>query len=365
MSDYDTFRKRLATFDALKWIGHPIEASPLKCARYGWRNEAYQILQCDACHEVFPLSVTRRRKRPSDLNAFFDDLFLTKHKAACVWRQGPNPEEFAHLPLEPLEIISKEFLERFDAFCILWDLPDLEEGFLQEAMKSRFERLAEFLYNRWTQSMDQREIQRWNIVLKHRTRSQAFLALLGWELKWAPNFVYLNKEDMRFSSFSKGQTNDPKETEICFGHQSFLTCSICNAKIGLWTFKTRADLDAESFREMSKKLKRSKDVPFFPKMEERKEKEPEKVEIVLNPAVFRRPAFGLRGFTKVQAVELPLIPKPNIEEESIKLQTWDPSKFVHPVSSMHRLHVVERHRFFCPYKTEWSNLLKVLIGTEF
>ena len=367
---YAEFLKRLATFSPTTWIGVSLNASPLVCARYGWRNAAFQILKCDTCGAEFPL--------PSDYTAAPDSngaapkieaLLSQRHKEGCIWKNNPNQLSYTHLQLSPLEEASRDFLERLDGLNCMWDLPkinDLESDETQEEMKH----LLEFLHERRMKYATKCEFdENESDVLKRRLKVQMILALLGWNLKWTSRLVYTDAENGGVPSFVEGQENNPSKTRLCFARQCYIACHLCNAKIGLWNYQTEAPLDKKQFQQLLEKLKKPEDTPILSGIKRKRKAESEAKETGLKSSSLQGPAFGLKRFKRTREADMQhLLKLQSITRSTSTIHTLmreeeeEDSRFS-PILSGPELSAVQAHRFFCPFRTDWGSLLKALVGS--
>lgn len=366
MTDYDRFIVRVGTFRATTWCGHSDEVSPLVCARFGWKNVEFDVLQCDDCKTILPF-VERDSEDDDDPRTdaeYYADLLQSSHCVDCPWRSRSCPVEYLRLQIQPLEKTIKQFLNRFDAIDRLWDVPVFPSPVLQE--QENLELLSEFLDQR--QKLKFEDSVEVNLEdLKNRTQIQMILALFGWELHWNLNFVFIPEGDeVSFPpKFSLGFENNPESSGICFGRQSYLICGFCNAKIGLWSCKTTSSsIKINPFQILMKQkktkkspkeaptktgLKRSRDESILQKQDKPKYSFLEK-----------RPIFGMKKFAKtVFPVDVAIPVSAAKTGSTVKVQEQDFS-MCHPVHTESLFDPLEHHRPFCPYLKDWKRLLTAI-----
>lgn len=361
MTDYDRFIARVRTFRATTWCGHNEDVSPLVCARFGWKNVEFDVLQCDDCKTVLPF-IERCPEDDDDPRTdveYYTDLLQSSHCVDCPWRSRSCPVEYLRIQIQPLEKTMKEFLTRFDVFDKLWDVPVFRSPVLQE--QENLELLSEFLERR--QKLKFENSVGVNLEdLKNRTRIQMILALFGWELHWNLNFVFLpegNEISIR-PKFSLGFENNPEHTGLCFGRQSYLICGFCNAKIGLWSCKTTSSIKINPFQTLMKQKKSLKEAPKTGLKRSRDESILQKQEKSKYSFLDKRPIFGMKKFAKTVFLENDEVPVSVLKTGSTAQEQEQDFSMCHPVHTESLFDPLQHHRPFCPYLKDWKRLLTAI-----
>jgi hypothetical protein len=76
-SDY---LRRLRTFSAPSWFNMPIGASPIECARRGWKNVGIDVIECECCGLQVTAEQLRKDTGPRAR------LLVEGHSPFCPWR---------------------------------------------------------------------------------------------------------------------------------------------------------------------------------------------------------------------------------------------------------------------------------------
>eukprot|EP00210_Caulerpa_lentillifera_P006833 g6532.t1 len=360
MTDYDQFIARASTFHPTTWCGHSDAISPLVCSRFGWRNVAFDVLQCDDCGIIYPF-IERNPDEDDERTdtEYYEALLQNSHDKDCPWRRRSCPPAFLRLQLQSMEETVEKFLNRFDAFDRLWDFPVFTDPVLQE--QENLTLLLEFLNRRQNAKYEDSTLFQLEDG-KNRTRRQMILALLGWELNWSSKFVFLLEEAENFilPKYSLGFENDPLSTGVCFGRQTYLTCRICNAKIGLWSVKTNPDCDISMFQTLSGQKKSIKGPLSTGVKRPREEVVPQKQQKPKYSFLEKRPIFGMKKFArtvlpeKTEPVAVPVKTGGSDEKQQQDFSAC------HPVHAEYLFDPIGYHRPFCPYLQEWQILLATI-----
>ncbi|XP_042891488.1 transcriptional regulator ATRX homolog isoform X2 [Penaeus japonicus] len=190
----EEFYNRVSSFRPGLWTAR--ELTPLECARWGWRIQEKDILQCVTCREV----VCAILPDVQDFKAYDKYLGLLKtriveaHKDACGWKFNPSPEEFVQPPyIGSLEDMRNLTNSARTLAALNSALPYLDVQSLSDSLGADKE-LIEGLFQNG--SIDY-EVQ----------ASSVLLVLSGWTR----------------------------------GEGAYLRCKVCRRSVGLWSFITRAD----------------------------------------------------------------------------------------------------------------------------
>ena len=366
MDSYAQFLQRLVTFNAVQWVMPRVKVSPLTVARCGWEARRFNVLFCDVCKRQFHFYRKAISTKADPLERQqIEDFLQRQHDDHCIWRVSIDPSTFEHLQLLPTEKASRDFLSRFDALNVLWDLPLLKEPILDNGRQDALESLCEFLYSRHVQSLDATLLTQFGQALKRRVRCQMLLALLGWNLKWVPRFVYrLNTDGL--PRFTEGRENDPTTSGIAYGRQCFLKCPLCQGTMGLWSCDTFSDITHRDFPQLHQRHRISSTpsldlTSILQTSQERREEKSSAVRF----AIADRPVFGMKRFARIPSSTMD---DPEEGRQNKRLKTADKAQesetfsMCYPVTTGKQIDPVKGHRYFCPYRYEWKSLLKTFAG---
>ncbi|GFO15447.1 nuclear-interacting partner of alk-like [Plakobranchus ocellatus] len=135
LRSHKSFLKRLETFSASTWFSKPAELSPLICARYGWENVDFDMLQCVGC-KTFLCGRLPMSGDSEDYNQCAEKLkknIVASHERFCVFGTFPCSEEFCHVQVEDVVSLSASFCERASALSKIQDkLPTLNLQYLED-----------------------------------------------------------------------------------------------------------------------------------------------------------------------------------------------------------------------------------------
>ncbi|XP_063611657.1 cyclic nucleotide-gated cation channel beta-1-like [Penaeus indicus] len=190
----EEFYNRVSSFRPGLWTVQ--ELTPLECARWGWRIQEKDILQCVTCREVVCAILPDVR----DFKAYEKYLGLLKsriveaHKDACGWKHNPSPEEFVQPPyIGSIEDMRNLTNSARTLAALNSALPYLDVGALSDSLGADRDLIVGLFQNDSTDY----EVQ----------ASSVLLVLSGW----------------------------------IRGEGAYLRCKVCRRSVGLWSFITRAD----------------------------------------------------------------------------------------------------------------------------
>lgn len=190
----EEFYNRVSSFRPGLWTVQ--ELTPLECARWGWRVQEKDILQCITCREVVCAILPDIR----DFKAYEKYLGLLKsriveaHKDACGWKHNPSPEEFVQPPyIGSIEDMRNLTNSARTLAALNSALPYLDIGALSDSLGADRDLILGLFQNDSTDY----EVQ----------ASSVLLVLSGW----------------------------------IRGEGAYIRCKVCRRSVGLWSFITRAD----------------------------------------------------------------------------------------------------------------------------
>ena len=369
MDSYAQFLQRLVSFNAVQWVMHRVKISPLTVARCGWEARRFNVLFCEVCQQQFHFYRKSISTDPDQLQLRqVEDFLQRQHDNHCIWRVNIDPSTFEHLQLFQTEKTSRDFLSRFDALNVLWDLPLLKEPTLDNGRQNALESLFEFLYSRHVQSLDAELLTQFDQDLKRRVRCQMLLALLGWNLKWVPKFVYrLNTNGL--PRFTEGRENDPTTSGIAYGRQCFLKCPLCQGTMGLWSCDTFSDVTHRDFLRLHQRhcIASTPSLDLSSTVRKGQKTREEKESSAVRFAIADKPVFGMKRFARVASSTMNDLEesrqKKRLKAEDNEARESDAFSMCYSVTTGKQIDPVKGHRYFCPYRFEWQSLLKTFTGS--
>nr|XP_027235348.1 ABC transporter F family member 4-like [Penaeus vannamei] len=199
----EEFYNRVSSFRPGLWTVQ--ELTPLECARWGWRIQEKDILQCVTCREVVCaiLPDVRDFKAYEKYLSLLKSRILEAHKDACGWKHNPSPEEFVQPPyIGSIEDMRNLTNSARTLAALNSALPYLDVEALSKSLGADKDLIVGLFQNDSTDY----EVQ----------ASSVLLVLSGW----------------------------------IRGEGAYLRCKVCRRSVGLWSFITRAD-ELESTRAIS------------------------------------------------------------------------------------------------------------------
>lgn len=382
--DEEAFVERLESFRVETWFAKPDAMSPAICAARGWSNVSPDKLQCQTCKATLsymPSTDILEEEDPEEVERFVQNLEW-EHDADCVWCENQCPSEFMTLQTgDPLKL-RQEIDVRFKRLNTLWDVPKIEEGRLFDApqLVQRIKALEQSLHAEWCGNVVCLipGVDLMSEPWRQRTRVAALLSLLGWNLFVMDYRLAVELEEENAQWTQSSVLTKPEEFGCCLARQCVLYCGRCTASVGLWSCPSVAFVPLEIFRDISKKniqnalqimidpetgevedlfrrTYKDEDFVIRPKLEspvETAQKESEsdltgRQSLSLDlDRVGSRPVFGLQCLKKRKLETAPSLP----EDGHMRLEDI--------VSSGVSFDPVHEHRVFCPYRTQWKQILE-------
>jgi C3HC zinc finger-like len=109
------FLDRVQTFSTSSWFAKPLCISPLQCARFGWVNVDFDMIECPACHvtQCFTISPVLEGEHLEKAAQEYAAQLPSSHKPTCPWNGSACPISLCQIPhvSAPLVIV-REFKSR-------------------------------------------------------------------------------------------------------------------------------------------------------------------------------------------------------------------------------------------------------------
>jgi uncharacterized protein YbaR (Trm112 family) len=115
--DYSIFLRRVRTYQVMTWFAKPKKINPFACARFGWINCDFDMLECPSCKQrlLFSPAKLLTQQGLEEAAAAFLTQLETSHSEYCPWRNNPSPSHFTHLPHDQSKVL-EHFSDRFKTF---------------------------------------------------------------------------------------------------------------------------------------------------------------------------------------------------------------------------------------------------------
>lgn len=237
---------RLQTFKSMTWFGKPARVNALECARRGWENSGMDELTCETCRAVmkYPI-IDHDEEFEAAVAESFEAKLALGHESMCPWRSSVCSLSLLEFPRHlSCTTIEADFRSRSLALQKLLCIPPIAKEALdtmlpESGINDTFSIIKNGQHDQaYTYKKELAKSADLGIGVMRETKAslgncissylqrEAFmarvrlLALCGWTLRiLAPE--NLNTDD---------------DIGHCLPEHAALQCTLCGARVGLWSF---------------------------------------------------------------------------------------------------------------------------------
>lgn len=237
---------RLQTFRPSTWFAKPESIGAQECARRGWENTGEDELTCETCHAIIKFPVPMDDLEPFMVEKVvgdFEKKMSEKHASTCPWRSSVCSVSLLQFPSLPDSTIIADYRERTGLMRQLLCLPPIASSAVETMFGSSKSYKVELVirkgdyYSNRNKVLGQKLPERKEELTKKLMGSLtgAPASSVEWDC-FVPRINLLGLCGWTLSIFKGRPGDEIGEGSSIAPENATLNCTLCGARIGLWTF---------------------------------------------------------------------------------------------------------------------------------
>ena len=235
---------RLQTFKSMTWFAKPEKVDARECARRGWENSGLDELTCETCRAVLKYPAVESVECEKVVGERFEERLVLAHDATCPWRSAVCSLSLLEFPKhlscmtmvadfrsrcaalqkllcippiskEAVDVILPELSDSKDALYVVKKGVKLEGSRREWAESLEFSDDALIAMRMSLKTSIAPSVERCDFMARVH-----MIALCGWSLK----------------ILSLDESHEEGDVGYCLPEHAALQCTLCGAKVGLWSF---------------------------------------------------------------------------------------------------------------------------------